>query len=135
MVVVKPPERAGGRTAVMMSDDLRERLDQLRLAAGISRRQLGFRLDLDPSGITKIAGGKSDPSVEKLEAWVAACGAEIVLLRSGAAPRARPVLEAAGDLSDSDLECLTRIARAMATRGTDADKGSLTRAFELLPPR
>lgn len=101
----------------MMSAALRSELNRIREEAGISKRQLAIQIGLDPSAITHIDRGASDPSVEKLEAWAAACGCEVRFVRAGGDADRASLLAAMAGMSAEELRLLARAAAALPNAG------------------
>ena len=98
-------ERPPGR----MSGVLRDQIFRVREDAGLSKRKLALLADADPSTITQIDQGRSDPSVYLLERIAEACGVRVVLLRDKTA-EFQAVL---GGMEPADLRLVLEFARAI----------------------
>jgi transcriptional regulator with XRE-family HTH domain len=66
-----------------LSSQLRGRLKQLRLDAGLSQRALADQLGVSVSTISMVEGGTRDTAVGTLEAWARACGARLDIVSNG----------------------------------------------------
>ena len=92
-----------------MSEPLGLRMRDLRLRAGVSQRELGRRLGVDGSHITRLENGQRSPSYGLLVRWAAACGAEASVIPE------RADLDKALDVLDMvSLDMVRRFAEALA---------------------
>ena len=72
-----PPNRTTGITSVHEARDaLGKRLRMLRMAAGLSGRQLAESLSWPPSKVSKLENGRQTPTDEDIRGWTGATGSE-----------------------------------------------------------
>lgn len=101
----------------MMSPMLRAELARVREEAGISKRRLALDVGVDPSFITHIDQGSSDPSVEVFEALVRGCGAEVRIVRPTGDAARDDINRRMARMSPDDLRLLVRVAQALPHAG------------------
>lgn len=61
---------------------IREQLVQARKAAGLSQEELAKRARWDRAQVSKFESGDRGASVDKIDAWLEACGVDLVVVAS-----------------------------------------------------
>jgi transcriptional regulator with XRE-family HTH domain len=92
----------------MSSTPLRDRLKELRVAAGLSQRELCRRMGVDPSYVTRLERGEREPSADVLRRWAEACGVQVAVLDPAAG-----LPELLSSLRPSDADRVRRYADAL----------------------
>lgn len=86
---------------------IREQLVAAREAAGISQEDLAKSARWDRSHVSKFESGGRGASVEKMDAWLEACGAHLVAVPTAMGP------EHMRQLPDDLRDLLTRLAAVL----------------------
>jgi transcriptional regulator with XRE-family HTH domain len=96
-----------------LSGQLRARLKQIRLDAGLSQRALADQIGVSVSTISMVEGGTRDTAVGNLEAWARACGARLDVV----AEREDPERLSMGHLTDQQRQIVADLVANMPNFG------------------
>lgn len=108
------PDEPTEPDAVTIPEPLRQRLVEARLAARISRPELGRRLGISGTQVYRIERGMRGTTPTRLQQWLVACGYGVDVVEVGTSdPQRQALLMAAlGTLDKVHLEPITRLVLA-----------------------
>ncbi len=103
-----------------ITDEIIDRLRELRRHAGLSARDLGARMGLSASAILHIETGRNRPPLATIEKWAEACGCrlDVSIVEAGAgatllSPDARALIDTVARVAPKMPPDALRAVRAM----------------------
>lgn len=90
---------------------LAKQLAKVRGEAGLSQDELGRRLGLGRTQISRVESGRRSTSVEVVRAWFEACGYALETVSPGDPRRAAALAEALANLDEHEIDDVIAVVR------------------------